>query len=87
MAASVGGLFSWTPEESQVESYEYQDDANIHCQSFPESISEECEIYADDDGHHRHHVEHPDYPTAHFSKTSFHCRLSWVPAPFDPSKA
>jgi hypothetical protein len=38
---------SWTPEESQVESYEHQDNANIHYQPFPKSISEEPEIYTD----------------------------------------
>jgi hypothetical protein len=46
---TAGRLVSWTPEESQVEkveSSEHQDNANIHCQSFPESVSEEHEIYA-----------------------------------------
>ena len=27
---------SWTPQESQVERCEHQDDSNIHCQPFPE---------------------------------------------------
>src|SRR5580700_6967691 len=58
---------SWTPEESQVESCEHQDNANIHYQPFPESVSEEHEIYTDYDGRHRHHVEHHDYLSAHFS--------------------
>src|SRR5208283_1332038 len=58
---------SWTPEESQVESCEHQDNANIHCQPFPESVSEEREIYTDYDGCHRHHVKHDSYPSAHFS--------------------
>jgi hypothetical protein len=49
---------SWTPEESQVESSEHQDNTNIHCQPFPESVSEEHEIYTDYDGCHRHHVKH-----------------------------
>lgn len=49
---------SWSPEESQVESYEDQDDANIHYQPFPESISEEHEIYSDYKGCHRHRVKH-----------------------------
>ena len=44
---------SWTLEESEVESYEHQDNANIHCQPFPESVSEEREIYTDYDGYHR----------------------------------
>jgi hypothetical protein len=51
-------LTSWMPEESKVESSEHQDDANIHCQPFPELISEEREIYADYDGRHRHPVKH-----------------------------
>jgi hypothetical protein len=62
-----GGLRSWTPEESQVESCEHQDNANIHCQPFPESVSEEHEIYTDYDGCHRHHVKHDNYLSAHFS--------------------
>ena len=55
------------PEESQVESYEHQDNANIHCQPFPESVSEEHEIYTDYDGCHRHDVKHDSYLSAHFS--------------------
>src|SRR6202030_43414 len=38
---------SWTPQESEVERCEHQDDSNIHCQPFPESVSEEHEIYPD----------------------------------------
>lgn len=30
----------WKPEESQVESYKHQNNANIHHQPFPESVSE-----------------------------------------------
>src|SRR5208282_951996 len=62
---------SWTPEESQVESCEHQDNANIHCQPFPESGSEEHEIYTDYDGCHRHHVKHDSYLSAHFSFLGF----------------
>jgi hypothetical protein len=58
---------SWTPEESQVESCEHQDNANIHCQPFPESVSEKHEIYTDYDGCHRHHVKPDSYLSAHFS--------------------
>src|ERR1700731_3301556 len=57
---------SWTPEESQVESYEHQDNASIHCQPFPESVSEEDDIYTDYDGCHRHQVKHDSYLSAHF---------------------
>jgi hypothetical protein len=58
---------SWTREESQVESCEHQNNANIHHQPFPESVSEEHEIYTDYDGRHRHHVKHHGYRSAHFS--------------------
>jgi len=61
---------SWTPEESQAESCEHQDNANIHCQPFPESVSEEHEIYTDYDGCHRHRVKHDRYLSAHFSSVS-----------------
>ncbi len=61
----VGGD-SWTPEEFQVESCEHKDNANIHCQPFPESVSEEHEIYTDYDGYHRHPVKHDSYLSAHF---------------------
>jgi hypothetical protein len=54
-------LCSWTPEESQVESCEHQDNADIYCQPFPESVFEEREIYTDNDGCHRHHVKHDNY--------------------------
>jgi hypothetical protein len=60
---------SCTPEESQVESCEHQDNANIHHQPFPEpeSVSEEHEIYTDYNGCHRHHVKHDSYLSDHFS--------------------
>jgi hypothetical protein len=58
---------SWTPQKSQVERCEHQDDSNIQCQPFPESVSEEHEIYTDYDGCHRHHVKHVSYLSAHFS--------------------
>jgi hypothetical protein len=45
------------PEESQVEGYEDQNDANIHHQPFPDSISEEREIDTDYDSGHRHRVQ------------------------------
>jgi hypothetical protein len=53
--------------KSEVESSEHQDNANIHCQPFPESVSEKQKIYTDYDGRHRHHVEHNSYLSAHFS--------------------
>jgi hypothetical protein len=60
-------LCSWTPQESQVERCEHQDDSNIHCQPFQESVSEEHEIYTDDDACHRHNVKRDSYLSAHFS--------------------
>jgi hypothetical protein len=55
-----------TPEESQVESPEHQDNADIHYQPFPESVSEEREIYTDYNGYHRRHVKHDGHLSAHF---------------------
>jgi hypothetical protein len=60
-------------EESPVESPEHQDNANIHCQPFPESVSEEQEIYTDYDGCHRHPVKHDRYLSAHFSLSLPRC--------------
>src|SRR5215469_13691018 len=59
---------SRTPEKSQVEGHEDQDDANIHYQPFPESISEEHEIHTDYHGCHRHHVNHHRYRSAHLTE-------------------
>lgn len=58
---------SWPLEESQVESCEHQDNANVHCQALPESISEEPEINTDDDGCHRQEVKRAGDVLAHFS--------------------
>jgi hypothetical protein len=46
------------PEESQVESSENQDNANIHHQTLPEPVSKKPDIYTDDNGCHRHPVKH-----------------------------
>jgi hypothetical protein len=73
---------SWTPEESQVESSEHQDNANIHCQPFPESVSEEHEIYTDYDGCHRHHVKHESYLSAH-DTVLLHSRTSVINIPIN----
>jgi hypothetical protein len=75
---------SWTPEESQVKSCEHQHNADIHCQPFPESVSEEHEIYTDYDGCHRHHVKHDRYLSAHFSSIQLPAGL---PATREPSQA
>src|ERR1039457_2761495 len=58
---------SWTVEESQVESCEHQDNADVHRQAFPESVSEEREIHTDDDGRHCHYIKRDGDPPAHFS--------------------
>jgi hypothetical protein len=60
-------LCSWTPQESQVERREHQDDSNIHYQPFPESVSEEPEIYTDYDGCHRNRVKHHSHLSAHLT--------------------
>ena len=64
---------SGPPEESEIKSAEYQDNANVHCQPFPKSVSEKQEIYADYDGCHRHHVKHYCCLSAHFGipRTSY----------------
>jgi hypothetical protein len=63
---NAGALWSWTPEESEVESGEYQDDADICGKPFPESVSEEQNIYTDYDDCHRYDVKHDRNLAAHF---------------------
>jgi hypothetical protein len=58
---------SWTPGKSQRECCEHHNNANIHLQPLPQSVSEEHEIYTDYDGCHRHHVKHDSYLSAHSS--------------------
>jgi hypothetical protein len=50
-------LASSTPEESQVESCEHQDNANVHYQPYPESVSEERKIHSAYDGCHCRYVK------------------------------
>ncbi|MGA9513229.1 MAG: hypothetical protein WBV51_06620 [Pseudolabrys sp.] len=59
-------MSSIATEKSPVESREHQDNANIHCQSFPEVVSKEREIHTDYDGYHHHHVNHYSYLSARF---------------------
>jgi len=66
MPGGVWCRVSWTPDESEVESREHQDNADIHDQPFPESAFEEHEIYTDYDGCHRQPVKHDSFPSAHF---------------------
>jgi hypothetical protein len=58
--------YSWTFEEYQIENGEHRDNADIGSQPFPESVSEEHEIYANDDGDHRRHVKHDSHLSARF---------------------
>jgi hypothetical protein len=79
---ACGCALSRTPEKSQVETGKHQDDADIHYQPLPEFASEELEIYADYDGHHRHHVKHDSHLPAHVSQHSandplFGGRATW----------
>jgi hypothetical protein len=76
-----------TPEESEVEGREHQDNADIHCEPFPETVSEEREIDTDDDGYHRRHVKHDTCLSAHFSKTSTPAWINQAPdKPAEPTK-
>ena len=63
------------PEESQVERSENQDNSNIHHQPFPESVSEEHEVYSDYNRCHRDHVQRDSYLSAHLGETSI---LVWI---------
>jgi len=62
---NASALWLWTPEESEVESGEYQDNADIHGKPFPESVSEEQNIYTDYNDCHRHHVKYDSNLAAH----------------------
>jgi hypothetical protein len=48
---------SSSPYESQIESYEHQDNSYVHDQPFPKLTLEEEEIYADDDGYQQQYVK------------------------------
>lgn len=61
---------SW-PQKSEIERSEHQNNADIHREPWPKQVSEERNIYTDDDGYHRHHVKHVSYPTAHFNLMAF----------------
>jgi hypothetical protein len=76
IAAKKGAvaLYSWVSEESQIESREYQDNANVHHQPFPESVSEERDIQTDYDGHHYHEVKRDSDLSAHFSLHGLYCK-------------
>ncbi|MGB8075496.1 MAG: hypothetical protein WA592_16505 [Pseudolabrys sp.] len=65
-ASQTRQVSSIATEKSPVESREHQDNANIHCQPFPEVVSKESEIHTDYDGYHHHHVNHYSYLSARF---------------------
>ena len=56
---------SRTPQESPVARCEHQDDSYVHCQPFPEAVSEEQEIDGDNDGYHQRHVKCSSCPCSH----------------------
>ncbi|MFZ0845663.1 MAG: hypothetical protein WAM62_07710, partial [Pseudolabrys sp.] len=63
---------SWAHHKSEIKSPEHQDNANIHDQPFPESVSQERKIHADDHGNHRHHIDRDNNSSVHFgSSTGF----------------
>ena len=75
------------PEESQVESSEYQDDADIHHSSSPESVSEERDIHTDYNGCHHDTVKHASYVFVHFSTLRLRrCPIFLVRATHDDGK-
>jgi hypothetical protein len=44
--------------------------ANVRCEPWPEVVSEERQIDADNNGDHDHHVKRGSYRAAHHGKTS-----------------
>jgi hypothetical protein len=65
-------------KEFEVASREHQNNANIHREAFPESISQEPEIHADYDGYHRRHVKRDGYLFAN-SSGNLHLQFSISP--------
>jgi len=76
IAAKKGAVAacSWASEESQIESREHQDNANVRYQPFPESVSEERDIQTNYDGYHCHHVKRDSDLSAHFSLHGLYCK-------------
>jgi hypothetical protein len=58
----------------QIESHEYQDNANVRYQPFPESVSEKSDIQTNYDGHHCHHVQRDSDLSARFSLHGLYCK-------------
>jgi hypothetical protein len=65
---------SWTPEESEIESSEHQDNADVRCEPFPESVSKECEIHTDDHNYHCCHVKRDSELSTHSSLHGLYCK-------------
>jgi hypothetical protein len=76
IAAKKGAVApcSWAAEESQIESREHQDNANVRYQPLPESVSEERDIQTNYDGQHYHHVKRDSDRSAHFSLHGLYCK-------------
>jgi hypothetical protein len=74
LGASALQWRSWKPDESQVESCEHQDNANIRHQPSPELVSEEQDIDTDDDGGHRHHIKNNCDLFPHFTTFGYAAR-------------
>lgn len=55
-------------KESEVASYEHQDDSYIDCQAFPEPVSEEQEIYGDYHRYKQHDIERGRCVFVHLSR-------------------
>ena len=58
-------LLSSSLYESQIESYEHQDNSDVRDQPSPELTFEEQEIYANDDGYPQHQVKADNYVSFH----------------------
>jgi len=56
-ARATASPCSETPQESEVEGCEHQDNSQVRRQPLPEAVFEEQQIDRDDHGHHQDHVQ------------------------------
>jgi hypothetical protein len=63
-------MSSWALQESQVESCEHQDNSYIHCQPFPEPVSEEQEINGNYNSYQQHNAEYDRCLFSHFRSSA-----------------
>jgi hypothetical protein len=56
------GLF----QESEIEGYKHQDNADVRHQPLPEMMPEKQQVYANDNGNHHHNVKRDEYASCHF---------------------